>query len=87
MTIDPPVFQNYTLPPEFRERMSDGGNFIRVLREARGITLEIIAARSGIALDRLTALDNGNDLPEADEVEAICRGLGINFGDVEGTED
>lgn len=58
--------------------MSDVGKRIREIREARGLTLDALAAKCGIAKPNLSRLENDKVTPRLETLRAVAAGLGIH---------
>ena len=60
------------------------GKRIADLRTAGGFTLEKAAALLGISVSRLSRLESGAALPDAEEIRRICAACGISYGELLG---
>lgn len=49
------------------------------LRRERGITLKKLEKMTGLGKTTLNNIENGKVSPTIDEVEKICRGMGVTF--------
>ena len=58
--------------------MSAFGNNLKRLRRERGITLGIIAERTGISIASLSCYEHGSRNPRDDNAERIAAVLGVN---------
>ncbi len=58
--------------------MSGVGARIREIREARGLTLDALAAKCGIAKPNLSRLENNKITPTLETLNTVARGLGMH---------
>lgn len=59
--------------------MRTPGETLRDLRHERGLTLDDLARRTGIAKATLSRYENGRQAPSVDVFFALGRGLGVEF--------
>lgn len=69
---------------EIVDRLLDGENRIRVWREHRGLTLDLLAERAGIAQAYLSQLETGKREGEIDTLRAIAGALALTIDDLVG---
>ncbi len=60
------------------------GKRIENLRVSGGFTLEKASALLGIGASRLSRLERGAALPDAEEIRRICAACGISYGELLG---
>jgi transcriptional regulator with XRE-family HTH domain len=53
------------------------GRHVRSLRRARGMTQEILAARSGLSADTIRRLEHGSFSPSLETLRKLCMGLDL----------
>jgi hypothetical protein len=70
------------IPAEFAHRILDGESTIRVWREFRGLSPELLASRAGVGADRLADLEALSRPSESEEVQAIAAALGLDVDDL-----
>ncbi len=57
----------------------DIGERVRALRAARGLTLDELAAQSGVSRAMLSRVERGESSPTAQLLNRICSGLGVTL--------
>jgi transcriptional regulator with XRE-family HTH domain len=57
----------------------DIGERIRVLRSGQGLTLDDLAARSGVSRAMLSRVERGESSPTAQLLNRVCGGLGVTL--------
>ena len=67
-----------------KRRLNDGEPWLRVWSQELAVPIAIIARKTGIALERLIALEGEIDEPTRDEFEAIALALGTDAETIEG---
>ncbi|HLT35238.1 MAG TPA: helix-turn-helix transcriptional regulator [Enhygromyxa sp.] len=55
------------------------GKHVRSLRKARGMTQEVLAARSGLSTDTIRRLEHGAFSPSLITIQKLCAGLGLEL--------
>lgn len=53
------------------------GRHVRSLRRARGLTQDMLAARSGLSADTIRRLEHGTFSPSLDTLRKLCCGLDL----------
>jgi len=53
---------------------------IKCLRESKGLSVEEIAERSGLSVDQINNIENGQNLPSLGPLIKIARALGVRLG-------
>lgn len=56
------------------------GNRIKSLRESKPISIEDLANKSGLAIEQIERIENGNDLPSLSPLIKISHVLGVRLG-------
>lgn len=67
-----------------KRRLNSGEPWLRVWSQELAVPLSIIAKRTGIAFDRLLALEDESEEPDRDEFEAIALAMGTDAETIEG---
>lgn len=57
-------------------------NFIKEIRESRGLTIEYVAKRGGLSKSTVWEIENGKYLPNFVTMLLICKGLDSSLNDV-----
>ncbi len=57
----------------------DIGEQVRTLRSTRGLTLDDLAARSGVSRAMLSRIERGQSSPTAQLLNRVCAGLGVTL--------
>jgi len=70
------------LPSSMVERMIDGESPIRVWREYRGLTLEILGAACGVTKAFLSQIENGKRSPSIDLLKKLAAALTVDVDDL-----
>ena len=58
------------------------GARVKALREARGMTLQALADRSGVAISTISKVERGLMAPTYDRFSGLARGLGIDVSEL-----
>ena len=56
------------------------GSKIKGLRETKNLSLEEIAERSGLSVEQIDSIENGQNLPSLGPLIKIARALGVRLG-------
>ncbi|MEO3814273.1 helix-turn-helix transcriptional regulator [Sphaerisporangium sp. B11E5] len=66
--------QRTAAPPTYRAGVDPRlATSLREVRRSAGVSLEDAAARSGVPRSRITRFESGSALPDARELDALCR--------------
>src|SRR5262245_8083139 len=65
-------------PASLNTRQSDLGAYLRQLRQRRGLSLAVVAARAGVSERSLSRWENGAVRPRLPELEQAMRALGAS---------
>lgn len=57
---------------------SELGERVRALREARGLTLQVLSDRSGLAISTISKIERGLMAPTYDRFAGLANGLGVD---------
>jgi transcriptional regulator with XRE-family HTH domain len=71
------------------EEVSSGrlGERVRVLRRERGMTLEVLAGRSGVSRAMISKLERGEKNPTLVVAAKVAEGLGVSLSQLVGVEE
>jgi transcriptional regulator with XRE-family HTH domain len=71
------------------EEVSSGrlGERVRVLRRERGLTLEVLAGRSGVSRAMISKLERGEKNPTLVVAAKVAEGLGVSLSQLVGVEE
>jgi transcriptional regulator with XRE-family HTH domain len=69
---------SYAYYKDKRRAVSGVGGRIREIREARGMTLDALAGKCGIAKPNLSRLENNKVTPTLETLNMVARGLGMH---------
>jgi transcriptional regulator with XRE-family HTH domain len=71
------------------EEVSSGrlGERIRALRRERGLTLEVLAGRSGVSRAMISKLERGEKTPTLVVAAKVAEGLGVSLSQLVGVEE
>lgn len=70
------------VPLEMVDRMLAGENPIRVWRQHRGLTVEQLAVKSGLAANYLSQIETGKRVGAVDKLKAIAEALDLTIDDI-----
>jgi DNA-binding XRE family transcriptional regulator len=71
-----------TLPADVVDALVDGKNPIRVFREHRGMTMAVLAARSGIAIPYLSQIETGKRKAGIEVLKKLAEVLAVTVDDL-----
>ena len=75
------------LSPAVQKRILKGESWLTVWRTQLAITLAGLSRKSGISSERLLEIEREHEMPDADELAAIARGLGTTVEEIEAIQD
>lgn len=61
---------------------SEMGQRVKTLREARGLTLQVLSDRSGLAISTISKIERGLMAPTYDRFSGLAKGLGIDVAEL-----
>ena len=70
------------LPAELVDRMLDGERPLRIWREFRGLTMEVLAAKSDIGQSYLSEIETGKKPGSVGVLKALAEALGVSIDDI-----
>lgn len=70
------------IPFEMVDRMLAGESPIRVWRQYRGLTLDQLAAKTGLAANYLSQIETGKRVGTVDKLKAIAEALNLTLDDI-----
>lgn len=65
------------LPKKVVDRLAEGENAIRVLREWKGMTQLYLSSKTGLSQSYLSDIENGRRIGSAETLSVIARVLGV----------
>lgn len=69
------------LPTENQSRL-ELAQRVKALRETRGLTIQTVAARSGLAISTISKIERGLMAPTYDRFSGLARGLGVDVSEL-----
>ena len=68
--------------PDAESSRTGMGRRVKALREARGMTLQVLASRSGLAISTISKIERGLMAPTYDRFSSLAAGLGVDVSEL-----
>ena len=69
-------------PADIAKRLVKGENPVRVLREYRGLTQDVLAGKAGISKGMVSKIESGHKTGSIDTLKAIAAALSVDLDDI-----
>lgn len=68
--------------PDAEQSRTEMGQRVKALREARGLTLQVLSDRSGLAISTISKIERGLMAPTYDRFSGLAKGLGVDVSEL-----